>query len=296
MWQLFAQAEGRGVQNTIDTLARTPISLIVYIAAIATILRLAIYASTKNVPMHQRGVGWSIARIVNEGLDAIVYALIFVFLLIRPFGIQAFTIPTGSMVPTLQINDYIVANKAVYRYSDPNVGDIVVFKPPERGIPEAQKGQDIDYIKRVQGVAGDIVELRDNVLYRNGKKVEERYVHFMSTNDQVHFFDIPKSDGPRWDFKLVMHKGAIWPVQYDENSANPSSAPLAREFFASSYEEQEELRRAKPVPVPKGYFLMMGDNRFNSFDSRGWGLVPRASIIGRAEFIWFPLSRWGMAR
>lgn len=283
------------MQNTIDTLARTPISLIVYIAAIATVLRLAIYGATKNVAMHQRGAWWSIARIVNEGLDAIVYALIFVFLLIRPFGIQAFTIPSGSMVPTLQINDYIVANKAIYRYSNPKVGDIVVFKPPERGIPQDQKGRDIDYIKRVRGVPGDIVEIKDNILYRNGKPIDEPYIRFTRQVADTAFEDIPKSTAERWDFKLVYHKGDWWPVQYDESSVNPRGR-VAAEFVPTSFEEAEELRKAKPAPIPKGFLLMMGDNRLNSFDSRGWGLVPRESVIGRAEFIWFPLGRWGPTR
>ncbi|MFY9233415.1 MAG: signal peptidase I [Fimbriimonadaceae bacterium] len=296
MWQLIAQAQPQGVQNTIDTLARTPISLIVYIAGIATLLRLVLFSYTKAVPTHQRGTGWNIARIANEALDAIVYALVFVFLLIRPFGIQAFTIPTGSMVPTLKINDYIVANKAVYRYSEPVVGDIVVFKPPARGLPDYQKGQDVDYIKRLQGVGGDVVEIKDYVLYRNGKAIAEPYVHYTrQTGNSSEFVDIPKTDAPRWDFKLVKHKGEYWPVLYNENSLNDFGT-VPPEYVAADPNEQEQLRAAQPAAIPPGFFLMIGDNRNNSFDGRFWGLVERKSIIGRAEFIWFPFSRWGSVR
>lgn len=167
---MLAQVETVGVRSTIDQLARTPISVIVWIALGATLIRLLLWAATRNVEPHKRGAGYGFARFTNEFLDAIVYALVFVFLLIRPFGIQAFTIPSGSMAQTLRINDYIVANKAVYRYSEPSVGDIVVFKPPAKGLPAHQEGQDIDYIKRVQGVPGDVVEIRDGKMFRNGKQ------------------------------------------------------------------------------------------------------------------------------
>jgi signal peptidase I len=297
VWHLLAQVETTGgVRNTIDQLARTPISIIVYISAVATALRLVLHWFTKDVPPHQRGSGFGVAKFFNEALDAVVYALVFVFLLIRPFGIQAFTIPTGSMWPTLKINDYIVANKAVYRYSDPQVGDIIVFKPPQHGLYPNQAGLDIDYIKRVQGVPGDVIEIKANVLYRNGKPVKEPYVHYTRSVGDSDFKVVPPSEVESYDFKLVEYRGEIWPVLYNAESVNSWGITMPEQFRADSLEVMEALRNAPPAAVPKGYLLVMGDNRNNSFDGRFWGVFERSRVIGRAEFIWFPVTRWGTTR
>jgi len=151
------------------------------LVVVLTVIRLLIAPYLTSTPNHKRGGLYAACRILNESLDAIVYAGVFVFLIIRPFGIQMFQIPTGSMLETLQINDFIVANKAVYRYSDPKVGDIVVFRPPNGAIqdtsyidPDGQVNQ--DYIKRCVGVPGDLVEVKDGKLWRNGKAIEEPYL------------------------------------------------------------------------------------------------------------------------
>lgn len=293
MWPLLAQTEPQGIRGTIDQLARTPISLIVYICAIATAIRLVIYWYMRDVPSHQRGLGYMVAKYGGEAMDALVYALIFVFLLIRPFGVQAFTIPSASMYPTLKINDFIIANKAIYRYSEPKVDDIIVFKPPAKAILEYQKGQDIDYIKRVQGVPGDVVEIRGNVLYRNGRKVAQPYVHFTRQISQTEYSDVPIGSMPSMDFKLVKHNGSYWPVVYNSQSVNFGSAPI---YQVRDPAEEEDLRNDPPVAVPPGFLLVMGDNRNYSYDGRYWGLFERSRVIGRAEFIWLPPSRWGLTR
>ncbi len=85
------------------------------------------------------------------------------------------------MWPTLYVNDYIVANKSVYRYSDPTFGDIVVFRPPpEAADPEQldeQGNVKVDFIKRCVGVPGDLIEIREGQMFRNGQPVEEWYKH-----------------------------------------------------------------------------------------------------------------------
>src|SRR5471032_2203691 len=125
-WLPLAQAQAGGTRELIDQLARTPISKIVILVAVLTVLRVGLtyWLNQKNRRKSQPG------RFVSELLDAFIYAGVFVFMLIRPFGVQAFVIPSGSMWPQLHVNDFIVANKAVYRYSDPKRDDIVVFHPP----------------------------------------------------------------------------------------------------------------------------------------------------------------------
>lgn len=97
-------------------------------------------------------------------------------LFIIHFLFRTFFIPSGSMIPTLQINDYILVNEFVYRIKKPARGDIVVFKPP----PEARAG-DKEFIKRVVGLPGDVIEVEDGYVYVNGNKATEPYV--MNTPD-----------------------------------------------------------------------------------------------------------------
>jgi signal peptidase I len=301
VWPLLAQATSEpGADSFIDRLARTPLSQVFYFVAACTAVRLALYFYLKNVPPHLRSGSYGGAKFLNEALDAVIYAGVFVFMLIRPFGVQAFKIPSGSMVQTLQINDYIVANKAIYRYTEPKVGDIVVFRPPKRAVigdhPEQidSDGQvNVDYIKRLQGTPGDVVEVRNNILYRNGKAIEEPYKAFTRQVSPTAFENIEPDRMP--DFKLVNDNGRYIPLMILGDEVN-ASGWTAQEYRVSDPQEMARLKALPPAAIPPRFFLMMGDNRNNSFDGRAWGLVPRDDIIGRSEVVWFPFSRWGKTR
>lgn len=104
--------------------------------------------------------------IVREYAEAIIIALILA-LIIRTFVVQAFKIPSGSMIPTLQIGDHILVNKFIYRFTDIERGDIIVFKFP--------KDESRDFIKRVIGIPGDKIEIRDKKVYINDKELDEPY-------------------------------------------------------------------------------------------------------------------------
>jgi signal peptidase I len=291
VWDLLAQAvEPGGLSDVIDRLARTPLSKVVTFVAVCTVIRVALHFYLIRVPRHLRTGGYSFAKFLNEALDAIIYAGVFVFLLIRPFGVQTFRIPTGSMLHTLQISDAIVANKAIYRYSDPQFQDIVVFKAPPGAI--LGPATEMDYIKRCVGIPGDVVEIRDNVLYRNGQVIEEPYAQFMDGRNT------PLSPAQKamaaHDFKLVQDGDRIVPLLIRGDLVNDPTT--MSQFGVHSTIEMERLRSLPAAAVPRGYYLMIGDNRFNSYDSRFWGLVPRQDIIGRSEFIWFPPGRWGSTR
>ena len=269
----------------IDALARTPLSKVLIFVGVCTAVRLIAAPYLAKVPAHQRTGTYNVVKFLNEIMDAIVYAGVFVFLLIRPFFIQTFTIPSESMVDTLLVNDYIVANKGVYRYSDPKNGDIVVFRPPVRAAHADQIDPDsgevkVDFIKRLIGSPGEVIEVRGGKLYRDNKPVDEPYV----------------SSPHGYDFKLVKYRDEYWPLAIQGQSVNESF--VVDKFHLSSTDEKtmEELLNLPAAPIPPGHYLFMGDNRANSSDGRAWGIVPRESVIGRAEFIWFPISRWRRVR
>lgn len=319
MLELLAQASPSRWEVVIDNLARTPLSQVVWFVAICTVLRLGLHPLIVRTDPHRRRFGFALARFLNEALDAIVYAAVVVFLVIRPFGIQAFRIPSESMLDTLLVNDFIVANKAVYRYTDPKAGDIVVFRPPVRACKPEQIDPDgqpsVDFIKRCIGVPGDVIEIRAGTLYRNGKPVTEPYRKTPNDYD----FKIVRYEGERADWK-----GDYIPVMFGFSGLpNYQVNGLAKEFavgagvdehamfanepYATRWKTESELtpedRRTitelsnlPPAPIPPGHYLMMGDNRGGSFDGRGWGLVRREDIIGRSEFIWLPIGRWGSTR
>lgn len=320
---LLAQAPaGGGTREFVDALARTPLSKVVTFVVILTVIRLVVYPLLRRTQIHRRSLLYAFGRFINEVLDAFIYAGVFVFMLIRPFGVQAFLIPSGSMWPTLYVNDFIVANKAVYRYSDPKEGDIVVFRPP----PTARLGPEqldsegemkLDFIKRCIGIPGDLVEMKKGVIYRNGSRIDEPYTVLSECTDQppggeCQAFKRLTPDEVKHvtqvSFKLVRYKGQIIPLTYTDLDAN-SPEPRAENFVETTQPyhtadefqiaDPDEEKRAEALPaekIPAGKYLMMGDNRNNSFDGRGWGLVPRDSIIGRSEFVWWPLARMHVTR
>jgi signal peptidase I len=168
---------------------------------------------------------------------------------IRTFVAEARWIPSGSMEPTLHGTpnqweaDKIIVDKLKYRFSDPQRGDIVVFSPTDE--LQREKYQDA-FIKRVVGLPGERVELKDGKVLINGKPIVENY---LLANQQTST-DVCMSSG------------------------NP---PFLRQ----------------PISIPKGKYLVLGDNRPQSYDGRCWGLVPRENIIGRAVVRFWPLERVG---
>ncbi|MCT7950473.1 signal peptidase I [Ancylothrix sp. C2] len=154
---------------------------------------------------------------------------------ILAFGIRAFVaearyIPSGSMEPTLQINDRLIVDKLSYRFAIPQRGDIVVFDPTET--LEKQNFHDA-FIKRVIGLPGEKVEVKGGRVFINDKGLREQYI----------------ADEPNYQYG--------------------------------------------PVTVPEGQYLVLGDNRNNSYDSHYWGFVPREKIIGRAVVRFWPPNRVG---
>lgn len=296
---LLAQSEPSGLMMTVDRLARTPLSQIVIFAAALTLVRGALFIYIDRTPEHRRTGAFAFARFVNEISDALTYAAIVVFFLVRPFAIQTFWIPSGSMIDTLMEGDMIVANKLIYRFQEPKRGDIVVFEPP-REAPNAQDGN-VDYIKRLIGLPGDTVEIKDRVLYLNGQKFDEPYVDFTSLASGFRTV-LPESEwssGLYPDFKLVEVGGKIVPLlittdgyaNYGIYESGQGSTQYNGAYPSPNDEESKKWAKLPAAKVPEGMYLFMGDNRNGSADGRFWGLVRRDKIVGKSEFIWMPFSR-----
>ncbi|MCL6519770.1 MAG: signal peptidase I [Armatimonadetes bacterium] len=145
-----------------EWLANLKIEYVIIISVVLLILRLWL-GRYKNVT----------AKSAAEIVESVLIAIVLVFLIIRPFIIQAFFIPSGSMEPTLLVHDHILVNKFIYRFKEPQRGDIIVFKAPENATTD---GVERDYIKRLIGLPGDVIEVRNGILYRNGKPVREPYI------------------------------------------------------------------------------------------------------------------------
>lgn len=196
--------------------------------------------------------------------------------LFRSFAYEPFRIPSGSMLPTLHIGDFIlvnkfdygirlpVANKKIVSLGTPKRGDVIVFRYPV--------DPSYDYIKRVVGLPGDVVEYTDKILYVNGKE--------MTRTDPV---DWVAPDTMRTLTKTnenldgVIHMTAV----DDRRPAGLLSRPYPAALKVCRYRENGFTCR-----VPAESYFVMGDNRDNSEDSRYWGVVPDENIVGRAFFIW----------
>ncbi|MGE5506191.1 MAG: signal peptidase I [Actinomycetota bacterium] len=209
-----------------------------------------------------------------ETVKTVVYAML-IAAVVRTVAFEPFNIPSGSMIPTLLIGDYLFVSKYSYGYSRhsapfslgpsggrifekvPERGDVVVFKKP----PEAK----IDYIKRVVGLPGDHIQVTGGILHINGKAVERKRIEDFIDRDK---------DG-----------NILRAPQYIETLPNGRKHRII-EFYG----DNGPADNTPEYVVPPGHYFMMGDNRDNSADSRFLsevGYVPAENLVGRAEILFF---------
>lgn len=193
---------------------------------------------------------------------------VLLFFLIRTFLIQAYTIPSGSMEETLRVGDYLMANNAIYgahipftnirvpAFRDPRFGDIVVFRP-------AYNDPVIDVVKRVVGEPGDTIAMVDRVVYKNGEPLDEPYV-------EPHYLP----DEPIQRFGVA---GYQWHLEALPGGVDPTIYAPTRDNWG-------------PLVVPEAHYLLLGDNRDQSLDSRFVGFIPREVIRGKALFIYYSID------
>jgi signal peptidase I len=208
--------------------------------------------------------------IVREYAEAIIIALILA-LFIRAFIVQAFKIPSGSMIPTLLIGDHLVVNKFIYGFEVPfKLKKVLPIRKPERGeIIVFRFPSDVtkDFIKRVVGAPGDRIRMENKRLYINDKEVPMELIGPYTYADQT---DIPQ-------------KGLL----YEENLNGHKHKVLFSDTVPSMMDNFT-------VVVPQGKYFCMGDNRDRSNDSRFWGFVDFNLIRGKAMIIYFswPPRQW----
>ncbi len=192
-----------------------------------------------------------------------LFPVVLIVLVLRSFVAEPFRIPSGSMLPTLEIGDFILVNKFTYglrlpvwntkfiSISSPHRGDVIVFRYPEN--------PSIDYIKRVVGVPGDEISYQNKIVYVNGR---------------------PSSVLPEGQYPTPEN------LQFDR--FNEDLAGVKHSIL--TYQGAPSIDFA--VTVPAGKYFVMGDNRDNSKDSRYWGFMPEENLVGKAIFVWMNWQ-WG---
>ena len=205
-----------------------------------------------------------------------LFPVIVVVFLLRSFLFEPFKIPSGSMIPTLLINDLILVNKFYYGvrlpvintkildYHSPQRGDVMVFRYPPQ--------PSLDYIKRVVGIPGDEVGYINKKLTINGKPLSKTALpDFLDTDLTLYFRQFEEVTGTR-HYRIL------------NNDQSPAFVQGTDDFpFKQNCRYSSEGVVCK---VPEGQYFMMGDNRDNSLDSRYWGFVPEKNIVGKAFFVW----------
>ncbi len=165
----------------------------------------------------------------DSARSASIFALIIVTLII-----QTFKIPTGSMIPTLNIGDHLMVNKFIYYFAKPKRGNVIVFVYPVN--PKK------DFIKRLVGLPGETIQIKDGSVFINGEELK---------------------------------------------------APRA---IAERYYYNEGMYGEGLIKIPDNAYFVMGDNTRNSKDSRFWGFVPKKNLLGRAFFVYWPLTKMRIIR
>lgn len=205
------------------------------------------------------------------------FPVILIVFILRSFIVEPFKIPSGSMIPTLLVGDFIAVNKFTYgirlpvinkkivELNNPQRGDVVVFRWPV--------DPSLDYIKRIVGVPGDKVAYLNKRLTINGQPVEVRKVDDYLDKEKLYYT-------PRYTETLgtVEHQILV------EADSPPFVAQTTQFPFRDKCHYNSE---GVVCEVPPGHYFAMGDNRDNSQDSRVWGFVPDENLVGKAFFIWF---------
>ncbi|ADJ27630.1 signal peptidase I [Nitrosococcus watsonii] len=188
------------------------------------------------------------------------FPIIVIVLVLRSFLVEPFRIPSGSMIPTLRVGDFILVNKFIYGIrlpvinkkiidmGEPQRGDVVVFRYP--------KDPSVDYIKRVIGLPGDRIGYFNKTVYINGELMPQESV------------------GPYYQEDSSYNHSAVLRIEHLGNKEHQIVVEPGISLVEGEY------------IIPEGHYFMMGDNRDRSNDSRFWGVVPEENLVGKAFMVW----------
>jgi len=218
------------------------------ILVVLGVARAVIWVAPTTVPSEKQ------RNVIKEYLDAFIIAGV-VALVLMHFVVRTFWIPSGSMEPTLDIHDVLLANEIQYRFQDPKDEQIAVFEPP----PELGT---TDFIKRVIAAPGDNIRIHNGSVYRNGRLVNEPY--------------IPASHRPDYELEIKNYDIVVDGVPLDPSRAIVPPRPAWQ----------------APDRIPIGFYLMLGDNRNDSNDGHLWGLLPRDHFVGHAFLVFWPVTHF----
>ena len=208
---------------------------------------------------------------VWENVKSLAGAVL-IYLVIKTFLMEAFRIPSGSMIPTLLVGDWLFVNKLAYGphlpftsinlpgYTDPKRGDVVVFVSPHQP-DQAEQGEDPTptLVKRLIGMPGDTLHMREGLLHLNGSAATTG-------------LGAEQSQGG-WQRSVAAHELAEDGRGHGTRFGAPPKSPT--------------LDHWGPLVIPADNYFMMGDNRYASKDSRYWGIVPRENVRGRPMFVYY---------
>ena len=203
---------------------------------------------------------------------------ILAILWIRYSVVEPYKIPSGSMIPTLQIGDHIFVNKLAYGLRIPFIGEIKRWGEPQRGevivfVPPLDNGK--VYVKRLVGLPGDKIRVEDDKLYINDKPIVKTEESFYPTMKDVD--SNPDNPNPYVPETFNLYTEDLEGVRHFLAQLKDRNSPYNNHFSLE-------------VTVPENAYFFMGDNRDNSEDSRVWGFASRDSIRGHAMFIWLSLN------